>query len=437
MGEILLNSGELNQCASQVQQLINEVLNMQNEVKSTVNELDSNNAGRSARYASNVMYSCYGKGQKVNAGLVEIKQIVSEAVRRFAELDRDTAGSMVKICTDPEHARAFFNKEQSKIKKEINSDFVEYKKEARNTEEKIFKREEPKTLSWDDIKGAVKSILSAVTSKKGIAIISAIATIGFGVLTVASGGFIALAAAAFIFGVSDLIEAASADKNDEGGFNPLKTGLSNITKGIGNHMGFEGGGKVGDAIYNASDGGIAVASLVLNPAEEASKAGTVAKTAEEINSAIKGGEVLTRSEKAINVVKGVATKASEYKGLFDGDWNVFKTKSGVRELSNSLDEFKNGNSISAMNSIKESVSPVAQFSSRCLKNSFTNESLMDTFKLGKTYVGDMKAAFARGYERSTAYSFASGLADTTKGAAALNDIYGIHSSYEGIKKDWK
>ncbi|MDD3223241.1 MAG: hypothetical protein PHX70_00765 [Clostridium sp.] len=329
MGDILLNSGELSQCASQVQQLISEVLNMQNEVKSTVNELDSNNAGRSARYASNVMYSCYGKGQKVNAGLVEIKQIVSEAIRRFAELDRDTAGSMVKICTDPEHARAFFNKEQSKIKKEINSDFVEYKKEAKSTEKQTFKREEPKTL-WDDIKGVGKSIKKFFANPK----VQAILTVAGGILTVAVGGLPAIVIGSILLahGLSDCWENFAS----KSGFNPLRDVGYRAIISFKEHKNFSDKSLNVDVgnWYGGVESGLSFTAMFTSPNGVVAALKNVKNIPQTISSAKNIFSDGITAEKVLNRVKSTVKLGSDYywKNIA-GDIKVNETWTGMKELA--------------------------------------------------------------------------------------------------------
>ncbi len=66
-----------------------------------------------AKHASDVMFDCYGKGQKASAGIIEISAIVSNAVSLFTELDSRVGNNMKQIYIDPEHAKAFFSKEQA------------------------------------------------------------------------------------------------------------------------------------------------------------------------------------------------------------------------------------------------------------------------------------------------------------------------------------
>lgn len=388
MGTILLNSSQLKQYAKQVRQLLTELNSMQTDIKASVNELDSSSTGKSAKHASDVMFDCYGKGQKASAGITEISAIVSNAVSLFTELDSRVGNNMEEIYTDPEHAKAFFKREQANVKTEVKSDFVELKKHAKSTESDTFKPEQPETL-WGDI-----------TSPKFVAAM----TVAFGVVAIFSGGCIPLALAAIAFGVLDYREA-------EGKGNPLKSGLNSGINAVGNKFGIKGGDKVGNEIYDLGDAGVGIMTLACNPVEGASKAGTVLKAGEELGDAIKGGEVLTKSERVINAVKG-------------GDWNISKTGSGLKEMA------------SAVNPIKESVSPVAKFSARCLKNSLCNQSLMDTMKLGKTYAGDMKAALARGVGKSSAKSFISGVGNATKPGAAFNDVMGANIARKAMVEDW-
>ncbi|WP_026882393.1 hypothetical protein [Clostridium akagii] len=327
MGTILLNSSQLNQYAKQVSQLLTELKSMQTDIKASVNELDSSSTGKSAKHASDVMFDCYGKGQKVSAGITEISAIVSNAVSLFTELDSRVGNNMAQIYTDPEHAKAFFSSQQANVKNEVKSDFVELGKKAKDTESDTFKREEPKSL-WDN-----------VSEFFGNPKVQAVLTVAGGLLVLAGGGgFFAavIGVALLVHGLSDVYENfVSKDK-----FNPLRD------VGYKYAMQMSEGKEVSDGdvknFYGGVESTLSAISIFANPKGIVSAIKNVPEAINGIKNIASDGITLEKAGKV------VGSGLSYY-------WKNLANDAKVTEFPKGLKAVAKANYISMAKEVKDSV----------------------------------------------------------------------------------
>ncbi len=356
MGTILLNSSELKQYAKQVSQLLTELNSMQTDIKASVNELDSSSTGKSAKHASDVMFDCYGKGQKASAGITEISAIVSNAVSLFTELDSRVGNNMAEIYTDPEHSKAFFSKEQANVKTEVKSDFVELKKNAKSTESDTFKPEQPKSL-WETL--TEDPIAVAATALAAGVIICLAAT---PVALIVGGVVIA-------FALSDLVEGVAKEGfGKEEGYNPLKNIESGILGGVGTigggivgiykayngdgnykeemvknaEAGYSKGSKIGNGMYGVEDGIVGVVAIVADPEAAVTKTGEAIKAFQVVEDVQKTGKiasVMERAKSAGNVIREGSSK------ILDGDWkgvHLGEAKTALKDIPASIKNLASG-----------------------------------------------------------------------------------------------